>query len=136
MRRVTAMIVAVLATLAIGGVALAGVPHEVEWFSIDGGGHMQSSGGEFSLAGTIGQPDAVRALYTSQGGRLRGGFWTVPPDFCFGDTDSDGDVDFDDLNQLLKQWQTPAEESDMNGDGFVDFADLNIVLENWGNVCD
>jgi hypothetical protein len=49
--------------------------YSIDWFSIDGGGGT-SSGGAYSLSGTIGQPDAGVALaggpYT-----LLGGFWSV-----------------------------------------------------------
>jgi hypothetical protein len=48
----------------------------IDWSTIDGGGGSSSSsspGGEFSVRGTIGQPDAA----TSNGGEfsLQGGFW-------------------------------------------------------------
>lgn len=48
---------------------------EVHWFTVDGGGGSNSSGGEFSLSATIGQSDAASAM---TGGQflLRPGFWT------------------------------------------------------------
>ena len=48
--------------------------YAIDWFTIDGGGG-QSSGGTYTLQGTIGQPDAA----TSSGGRytLHGGFWSA-----------------------------------------------------------
>lgn len=47
---------------------------QIDWFTINGGGG-QSSGGAYSLQGTIGQPDAA----TSSGGAytLHGGFWSA-----------------------------------------------------------
>ena len=47
---------------------------QIDWFTIDGGGG-QSSGGAYTLNGTIGQPDAA----TSSGGSytLHGGFWSA-----------------------------------------------------------
>jgi len=33
--------------------------YSIDWFTIDGGGGM-STGGVFSVSGTIGQPDAAR----------------------------------------------------------------------------
>jgi hypothetical protein len=47
--------------------------YAIDWFTIDGGGAMASSNGEYSLSGTIGQPDAG----TLSGGphTLEGGFW-------------------------------------------------------------
>lgn len=56
-------------------------PLDLSWYTIDGGGTTASSGGEFVLSGTVGQPDAG----WSSGGTytVRGGFWglrsAVPP---------------------------------------------------------
>lgn len=46
----------------------------IDWFTLDGGGG-QSSGGAYTLNGTIGQPDAA----VSSGGNyaLHGGFWAA-----------------------------------------------------------
>src|SRR5690349_24067725 len=46
--------------------------YSIDWFTIDGGGGT-SSGGQYTLSGTIGQPDAG----TLSGGNytLDGGFW-------------------------------------------------------------
>src|SRR5882724_2984149 len=46
--------------------------YSIDWFTIDGGGGT-SSGGQYTLSGTIGQPDAG----TMSGGNftLDGGFW-------------------------------------------------------------
>src|SRR5213596_878666 len=51
---------------------LANAQYAIDWFSLDGGGGA-SSGGSFTLTGTIGQPDAA----TLSGGNytLQGGFW-------------------------------------------------------------
>jgi len=47
--------------------------HDLSWHTIDGGGHTWSSGGTYSLGGTIGQPDAG---YLAGGTyALAGGFW-------------------------------------------------------------
>ncbi len=48
--------------------------YDLSWYSIDGGGGMFSTGGSYSLGGTIGQPDAG----TLSGGSysLNGGFWS------------------------------------------------------------
>ncbi|HXJ74252.1 MAG TPA: hypothetical protein VNM37_15495, partial [Candidatus Dormibacteraeota bacterium] len=47
--------------------------YNIDWFTVDGGGGV-SSGGTFSLSGTIGQPDAGRA--TGGSFALEGGFWS------------------------------------------------------------
>jgi hypothetical protein len=57
-----------LLALGLLGIALnAPAQLSVDWFSIDGGGGT-SAGGDFTVTGTIGQPDA---------GRLAGGDYTV-----------------------------------------------------------
>jgi hypothetical protein len=52
----------------------ASAQYTIDWFTLDGGGG-QSSGGAYTLNGTIGQPDAG----TSSGGAytLHGGFWAA-----------------------------------------------------------
>lgn len=49
-------------------------PYSIDWFTIDGGGGV-STGGVFSVSGTIAQPDAG----TMSGGNftLDGGFWGI-----------------------------------------------------------
>ncbi|MCA9311338.1 MAG: hypothetical protein KDA21_09045 [Phycisphaerales bacterium] len=122
---------------ALTTVALAGDTFEIDWYTVDGGGETFSTGGQFAIGGTIGQADAVQSLFGS-GGTLRvdGGFWAVPPEYCFGDADGDRDVDFADLEILLDLWGTGDPSADFNGTGRIDFADLNILLDNWGNSCD
>jgi hypothetical protein len=46
----------------------------IDWFTIDGGGGI-STGTNFSLQGTIGQPDA--GLLSSANFELQGGFWSM-----------------------------------------------------------
>lgn len=48
--------------------------YSIDWFTIDGGGGT-SSGGSYTLSGTIGQPDAGRLTGGSY--TLDGGFWSV-----------------------------------------------------------
>jgi hypothetical protein len=54
--------------------ALHAQPYSIDWFTIDGGGGT-STGGTYSVSGTIGQPDAGRM----SGGNytLDGGFWGI-----------------------------------------------------------
>ena len=69
-----------------------GQDYDIDWFTIDGGGEMFSTGGDYTLSGTVGQPDAGEMSGGSY--NLTGGFWfgQVP-----GDCDNDGDVDLDDF---------------------------------------
>ncbi len=59
-----------------GGLLLAGQAlaqnYSIDWHTIDGGGGV-SSGGGYSVAGTIGQPDA--GTMTGGNWTLAGGFW-------------------------------------------------------------
>ncbi len=66
-----------LATM-MGAVALgAGAQtYTIDWFTIDGGGGT-STGGVYSLSGTIGQPDAGGPV-TAGSYSLVGGFWALP----------------------------------------------------------
>ena len=59
---------------ALGTVRTPAQTYSVDWFTIDGGGGT-SSGGAYTVNGTIGQPDAGRM----SGGpySLVGGFWGV-----------------------------------------------------------
>ena len=63
----------VFSTLHVAG--QSGGPYDLSWYTIDGGGGT-SSGGPYTLSGTIGQPDAGGPLaggsYT-----LTGGFWSI-----------------------------------------------------------
>ncbi len=50
----------------------------VDWYSIDGGGSLQTTGGDWSLSATIGQTDATSSAALAGGGwQLTGGFWAV-----------------------------------------------------------
>jgi len=52
----------------------ASAQYAIDWFTFDGGGG-QSSGGAYTLAGTIGQPDA--AIASGGTHTLHGGFWSA-----------------------------------------------------------
>jgi hypothetical protein len=67
------LVVALLLAALSVAEAQTGGPYDLTWSTIDGGGHMFSTGGVYALGGTIGQADAG-AL---SGGvyALRGGFW-------------------------------------------------------------
>jgi len=67
--------------LAVVGTALAVDEFEITRSTIDGGGAMESAGGDFSLSGTIGQPDA--GVMAGGEFQLTGGFWfETPPGDC------------------------------------------------------
>ena len=67
-----------LLCIAIGPIqevvlAQSGGGYDLTWSSVDGGGHTCSQGGSYTLAGTVGQPDA--GLLTGGDYTLGGGFW-------------------------------------------------------------
>jgi len=68
------MIFAVLGILLGAGPVAQAQPYTLDWFTIDGGGGT-STGGVYSVSGTIGQPDAG----AMSGGHytLTSGFWGV-----------------------------------------------------------
>ena len=70
-----------LALMLVVGVsssqAQSGGGYDLTWNTIDGGGATFSTGGAYSLGGTIGQPDA--GLMSGGSYTLAGGFWGGAP---------------------------------------------------------
>jgi hypothetical protein len=69
------LLLAVAAAPRVQGTALAqsGGPYGLTWGTIDAGGYTFSTGGDYTLGGTVGQPDA--GLLTGGDFTLGGGFW-------------------------------------------------------------
>jgi hypothetical protein len=73
MKRVTILSsLAALLFLAGGVLAWSSAGYDLSWWTVDGGGGTVS-GGSYTLAGTIGQPDA--GILTGGDYTLGGGFW-------------------------------------------------------------
>jgi len=53
--------------------AQSGGGYDLTWNTVDGGGYTFSTGGGYTLGGTVGQPDA--GALTGGGYTLTGGFW-------------------------------------------------------------
>jgi hypothetical protein len=135
-RTTLAGIALVLATTSTSEFALAmiGPPeYDLSWHTIDGGGGT-SSGGDYSLTGTIGQPDPG----AMSGGTfaLVGGFWAAGSDVgipCPADITGDDQVGPADLGNLLAAWGTnPGGPPDFSGNGNVGPEDLGTLLAGWG----
>jgi hypothetical protein len=121
----------------------SGQTFEIVSHVIAGGGGT-STGGAFSLSGTIGQHDAGPAsgpmTGVSAGGvtyALTGGFWagavqTPPP--CPADFNGDGFVNPDDLSDFITcfflqvQFPGTCPDAEFNEDGFVNPDDLSDFI--------
>jgi hypothetical protein len=71
--RVLAAVVFISLLLSTIALASAAPSYAISWWTIDGGGTTMSTGGSYSLGGTIGQPDA--GVLVGGGYTLAGGFW-------------------------------------------------------------
>ncbi len=84
------MLTILLAGLLVAGPATADADYSISHWTIAGGGTMEAEGGEWQLAGTIGQWEASEARALSGGQwQLTGGFWGLTleelADFLFQD---------------------------------------------------
>ena len=128
--------------LAFGATGILADDFSLDWWTIDGGGEMFTTGGDFELSGTIGQPDAHTTIMTGGDFELAGGFWAgvAEDEFCFGDLDGDNDIDLADLAQLLSNYGETSgmtyEDGDLDADGDIDLADLAALLAVYGTVCE
>jgi len=126
--------VLLVCTLLAGGAHALAQTLTVDWYTVDGGGDMWASGGNFELSGTIGQHDTDGTLtMTGTTLSLTGGFWagaattaSVP-----GDCDGNGWIDFDDFDGFAACMAGPdvglvsgCECADVDGDHDGDLADF------------
>lgn len=148
MRALRNLIVAA-ATMAV--VSAAAAQFAVDWYTVDGGGAMFTTGGNYELSGTIGQPDAGVTM-TGGSYSLTGGFWVVAaptPGACLGDVNCDGKVDFKDIDPFVARLGCPASNpatcnapanctwlnADINQDGSVTFQDIDPFVGTLGHIC-
>ncbi len=128
-RRRCLIAVSVICTCAAAaGVWTVAIQFDVDWFTIDGGGVMRSTGGDFELSGTIGQPDA---------GVLEGGGFVLTGGFWFGlspcDCNEDGGINLYDYSAFEACFSGPdgiLPDStcacfDLDSDGDVDLLDFS-----------
>lgn len=129
--RLTLILVALLASATH---PQTGDGYDLTWSTIDGGGGMVSSGGSFTLAGTIGQPDARTEPMSGGAYRLTGGFWVSPSCVAL-DPDIDDDCDVDQADYQLFEacasgpailYAAGCGDRDFDGDNDVDQSDFGI----------
>ncbi|MDH4240135.1 MAG: hypothetical protein OEW48_11280 [Phycisphaerae bacterium] len=119
----------ILAALLVLGLIVSSSwgQYQISWYTVDGGGGA-SSGGDFTLTGTIGQPDAA---YSAGGNyELLGGFWPGGP-LCF--------VDFEHFARFAQYWLEtgtglPADLYE-DEDDIVNKLDLKVFVEEWLCYC-
>src|SRR4051812_13897338 len=109
------------------GVATGAVAqnYSIDWFTIDGGGGT-SSGGTFSVTGTIGQPDAGHmsgGAYT-----IDGGFWGIIAAVQQGPNSPTLRVVLTATNTVVLAWPSTATGFNLQQNGVIDNA------ATWGTV--
>ncbi len=101
--------------------------YDLSWYTIDGGGG-RSSGGQYKLLGSIGQPEAA----WSSGGNyeLLGGFLPGGP-LCF--------VNFESFAKFAEYWRDSGAglPADLYEDEYniVNWLDLGVFVEEWLCYC-
>ena len=118
-------VVMILCLLEIVFSGITFADYDLDWSTIDGGGGV-SSGGQYLVRGTIGQPDAAY----SEGGNYEvlGGFWPGEP-LCT--------VNFEDFANFAQYWLETGTglPADLYEDGFVDLLDLELFVYEWLYYC-
>jgi hypothetical protein len=108
-------------------VSIANADYSINWHTIDGGGGT-SSGGSYTVMGTIAQHEAA----VSEGGRyeLLGGFWPGGPE-CI--------VNFRHFARFAEWWLETGTglPADLYDDGYdiVDWLDLGVFVDGWLYYC-
>lgn len=70
---ITLVVAVFLLLLVSSGLAQGDDGYDLSWWTVDGGGHTFSTGGDYSLGGAAGQADA--GAMTGGTYLLDGGFW-------------------------------------------------------------
>jgi len=117
----------ILVVRAFGDVSDSGF--ELVRVTIDGGGAMRCTGGDFELSGTFGQPDA--GVLAGGDFELTGGFWfRLAP----GDGNEDGAVNLYDYSDFLGCMTGPGglpdggcEAFDVDKSEFIDLYDFAVL---------
>ncbi len=130
------LVARILAPEVRAALAQSGGPYTLTWSSIDGGGLTQpSTGGPYTVAGTIGQPDAG-PLELGPPFTFAGGFWnqTVAP-ACRADFNGSGAVSVQDIFDFLAAYFSSDPRADFNNSGGVSVQDIFDYLAAYFAGC-
>lgn len=124
-KKYSVFLLVTLAAAVLPLTSLLAEQYKLSWYTIDGGGG-QSSGGQYILTGTIGQPDA--GYLGESNYELLGGFWVGGP-LCI--------VEFEDFARFAIYWMQSGTglPADLYPDGFVDYDDLLEFVDLWLCSC-
>lgn len=127
-------VVAGIASIASAGIG--GGSFSIPWSTIDGGGVINSTGGSYTLSGTVGQPDAG-ATMTGGSFSLTGGFWAGvdSSEPCPADLTGEGDLNFLDVSAFLSLYGMMDPAADFQPDGNFNFLDVSAFLSAFGAGC-
>ena len=135
MKQLKTTCIAVFAFLLSAGIARSDL--EVSWFTVDGGGHMSSTGGAFELAGTIGQPEASSFNQPIAGGAftLVGGFWPAATFVCgcAGDLTGDSLINGADVQKFVDCFLGAGAScpcADVDGAAGLSTSDVTVFAAN------
>ncbi|MBO6740428.1 MAG: hypothetical protein JJ916_11265 [Phycisphaerales bacterium] len=137
MKKTTATALCSIAALTAAALAgPSGGSFEITWYTIDAGGTNNASGGDFTLSGTIGQPDAGAEMTGGQFS-LSGGFWpgvnNAPA--CPADLNNDGMLNFFDVSAFLTAYNAMDPAADFTNDGMFNFFDVSAFLQAYNMGC-
>ena len=134
--------IAIVTALIAAGRTAPAQEFAIDWYTVDGGGDMFSTGRDFQLSGTIGQPDARTQPMTGGDFSLVGGFWVAHGAGCFiapPDFDEDCDVDLADFVTFQQCFAGPEQppatacppgvDADFDSDGDVDVLDFHTLVQ-------
>jgi hypothetical protein len=98
--------------------------YTIDWFTIDGGGGT-STGGVYTVSGTIGQPDANQQPLTGGSFSLPGGFWSLYAVQTPGAPQLS--IRFTATNTVAVSWPSPSS-------GWSLYQNTNLTATNWTAV--
>ena len=133
MAHTTVQTVMILLSVSVG--AAFAQNYEIDWHTVDSGGEMWSTGGDYELGSTIGQPDAQADGNTMSGGTytLTGGFWATPPCWCLADLNNDGLRNGDDIQTFVNCITGGGSNcacADLETNSVLDMADVATFVDD------